>query len=155
MEYMFTNPSFFANPNQPVRQWLYLFTHCILKSRNEAVVEGMGCVLDNHAAPGRHLQMEQFTAEAMIHWNGPAAHQCENFLTLALNDYFGPTAWNFHRTYGQPKVTSRCTHRGKCCTGILLVRSTRASSHGGTSRTIASSVRVRLSVQYHSESYAL
>jgi len=92
MEYMFTNPSFFANPNQPVRQWLYLFTHCILKSRNEAVVEGMGCALDNHAAPGRHLQMEQFTAEAMIHWNGPAAHQCENFLTLALNDYFGPTA---------------------------------------------------------------
>ena len=57
MEYMFTNMSFYANPEQSVRQWLYLFNHSILKTRCEAVVEGMGCVVDNHAAPERRLTL--------------------------------------------------------------------------------------------------
>jgi hypothetical protein len=102
MQYMFTTKSFYADPSKPVRNWLYLFNHCVLKARCEAVVEGMGCVLDKHADPQRHLTMDKYTAEAMIHWNGPAAHECENFLTLALNEHFKstrmPREQRFHHT---------------------------------------------------------
>ena len=42
--------------------------------------------------------MDKFAKEAMIHWNGPATHECEHFLYLALNEHFGDTPWNFHST---------------------------------------------------------
>jgi hypothetical protein len=45
-----------------------------LKTRCEAVVEGMGGVLDIHADKRRHLPMNKSLAEAMIHWNGPLSH---------------------------------------------------------------------------------
>lgn len=104
MEYMFNTPSFFADPAHPVKFWLHLFNHCILKTRCEAVVEGMGCVLDNHADPIRHLSMDKFTKEAMIHWNGPSTRECEDFLEAALNEHFGDRPWNFHRTGQDPSV---------------------------------------------------
>ena len=97
MEYMFTTSSLCADPAHPVKSWLYLFNHCILKTRCEAVVEGMGCVLDQHADPQRHLSMDQFTAEAIIHWNGLATQECDHYLYLALNEHFGNKPWNFHR----------------------------------------------------------
>jgi hypothetical protein len=123
MQYMFTTKSFYADPSQSVKLWLHLFNHCILKSRCEAVVEGMGCVLDKHADSQRHLKIEKYTMEAMIHWNGPAAHECENFLTLALNEHFeGDSSWGKH-FYNQSNYNAVYPH------GPVLHRLMTAKQH--------------------------
>ena len=120
---MFTTKSFYADPSQSVKLWLHLFNHCILKSRCEAVVEGMGCVLDKHADSQRHLKIEKYTMEAMIHWNGPAAHECENFLTLALNEHFeGDSSWGKH-FYNQSNYNAVYPH------GPVLHRLMTAKQH--------------------------
>ena len=51
MEDLFTEESLYKD----IPDVLYLFTHCVLKTSNEAVVEGHGNIGDQHAAPGRHL----------------------------------------------------------------------------------------------------
>ena len=99
IEYMFTNKEFYeADPSRPVSLWLYFFTHMALKTRCEAVVEGMGGVLDIHADKRRHLPMNKSLAEAMIHWNGPLSHEADDFLKRALDKHFSGKPWNFHRT---------------------------------------------------------
>lgn len=50
---------------------LFLFQHCALKTRNEAVVEGMGSIVSMHADPRRGLSAEAYEKEAFIHYNGP------------------------------------------------------------------------------------
>lgn len=50
-----------------VEDWLFFFNHMVLKTSNEAVVESMGCILDRHAAGGRHLRQEAYAQESFIH----------------------------------------------------------------------------------------
>ena len=81
-----------------VEDWLYIVYHCALKSMNEAVVEGMGCIVDKHAAPERHLSMETYSKEAMIHYNAPLVHEAESFLVNSLDVMFEKNvkkAWHF------------------------------------------------------------
>ena len=77
MQYMFTDSTFETD----VTYWRYVLWHRAVKIMNEVGIEGMGCVVDKHAAPQRHLCMESYSIEAMIHYNGPAAHESESFLT--------------------------------------------------------------------------
>ncbi len=78
--------------------WLYLFNHCVLKTVNEAVVEGMGSVVDKHADGRRGLSQERYVMESIIDWNGPESHECESFLEAALNRHFKGEDWNFGST---------------------------------------------------------
>jgi hypothetical protein len=48
-----------------VSDWLLLFNHCALKTTNEAVVESMGCTLDVHANPVRHLEQDNYVKETV------------------------------------------------------------------------------------------
>ena len=64
--------------------WLYIFNHCVLKTVNEAVVEGMGSIVDKHAYPKRGLSQDRYVKESIIDWNGPQTHECEGFLCAAL-----------------------------------------------------------------------
>ena len=66
-----------------------LFNHMILKTANEAVTESMGCVIDIHASPNRHLNQLAYSDEALVHWNGPKVHEATVFLTRALNLWAG------------------------------------------------------------------
>jgi hypothetical protein len=94
MKFMFTSDVF----SNGVEDWLYMFNHCALKSMNEAVVEGMGCIVDQHAAPERHLSMETYSKEAMIHYNAPMVHEAESFLKDSLDVMFEKNVkkgWHF------------------------------------------------------------
>jgi hypothetical protein len=58
----------------------------------------MGGIIDQHAAPGRHLEPEEYARESYIHWNGPPLHRADALLVAALNHYFkapGPAYWKF------------------------------------------------------------
>ena len=75
--------------------WLYIFNHCVLKTVNEAVVEGMGSIVDKHADPKRGLSQDRYVKESIIDWNSPQTHECEGFLCAALNKHFKGEDWNF------------------------------------------------------------
>jgi len=94
MKFMFTSDVF----SKGVEDWLYMFNHCALKSMNEAAVEGMGCIVDQHAAPEKHLSMETYSKEAMIHYNAPMVHEAESFLKDSLDVMFDKNVkkgWHF------------------------------------------------------------
>jgi hypothetical protein len=67
---------------------LYLLSHCMMKTVNEAVVESMGCTVDQHANEGRHLSNNKYSMEAMIHRNGPPLHLADSLIKTALDRYF-------------------------------------------------------------------
>ena len=54
-----------SNLYDGVGEWILLFQHCALKVVNEAIVEGMGSVLDRHCAGGRHLPIERCVARGV------------------------------------------------------------------------------------------
>ena len=60
MQYMFTDNTFQTG----VTYWRYVFWHCALQIMIEAVIEGMGCVVDKHAAPQRHMCVESYSIDA-------------------------------------------------------------------------------------------
>lgn len=94
MHELFERPGLYAN----VHDWLYIFELCAVKSSNESVVESMGNIIDQHAAPGRHLNPEEYAREAFIHWNGPQLHRADRFLAASLNRHFKvswPGGWRF------------------------------------------------------------
>ena len=91
MKVIFTDARFYVG----CHDWLYLFNHCVLKIVNEAVVEGMGSVVDSHAIGKRGLSHDRYVKESIIDWNGPQSHECEGFLTAALNKHFKGEDWNF------------------------------------------------------------
>eukprot|EP00959_Pyramimonas_sp_CCMP1952_P405251 8493602-Pyramimonas_sp.AAC.1 len=100
MQAVFTQARFYDG----VGDFLYLFNHCVLKTPNESVVEGMGSVLDRHASPARgSLAAELYAKEATVHWNGPVTHEAESFLTKALNKHFDGKEWRFWHTYGRDR----------------------------------------------------
>jgi hypothetical protein len=63
--------------------WLYVFELCATHTSNEAVVESMGAVIYQHAAPGRGLGPE-YARDAFIHWNGPKVHHADDLISAAL-----------------------------------------------------------------------
>ena len=67
---------------------MYLLSHCILKTVNEAVVESMGMVVDVHADPRRHLSSEKYVEEAVVHRNGPPLAQAGPMIKAALDFWF-------------------------------------------------------------------
>ena len=77
--------------------WLHLYSHMVMKTANESVVESMGSKLDIHGSSSRHLQLKAISQETFIHWNGPVPHRAKAFLLEALADRFGggPGKWHF------------------------------------------------------------
>jgi hypothetical protein len=77
--------------------WLHLYSHMVMKTTNESVVESMGSKLDMHGKSSRHLTLRAISQETFIHWNGPVPHRARDFLVLALNQRFkgGPHKWHF------------------------------------------------------------
>lgn len=70
---------------------LWMFEQCALKVRNEAVVEGMGSIVNLHADPRRHLSAEAYNKEAFIHYNGPPLPKARDIIKEALTHYFAET----------------------------------------------------------------
>jgi len=101
MAVVLTQPKFYSiAPN-----YLYLFQHCALKGVPEAVVEGMGCVWDSCAMPGRHLSFEAGAQEAVVCWNAPRPYhpECDAFLARALTRYFEGGRWHFTHSCAETK----------------------------------------------------
>ena len=94
MKDVFTTPALRCG----VGDFLYLFQHCALKTANEAVVEGMGSIVDRHADPRRGLSPDHYTMEAVIHFNGPLMHEADDLLRAALDRFFNGKDWHFTQT---------------------------------------------------------
>ena len=101
---------------------MYLFEHCALKTRNEAVVEGIGSIVNMHADGRRGLEAGAYEKEAFIHFNGPPLVQADAIIKEALDLHFEGKPWHFKKespealaTYmGQlSKVLER--HKGEKC----------------------------------------
>ena len=71
------------------------FQACALKSRNEAVVEGIGSVVNIHADSRRGLSANKYSMEAFIHWNGPTLPAADGVVKSALDIYFEGKPWHF------------------------------------------------------------
>lgn len=67
MKAVFTDKQFYSG----VGGILSLIEQCVLKTHNEAVVEGMGSIVHRHADPQRHLSLEAYNMEGFIDYNGP------------------------------------------------------------------------------------
>jgi len=74
---------------------LYAFEQCALKIRNEAVVEGMGSIVNLHADGRRGLNAQAYVQEAFIHVNGPMIDKADGLVTEALDIHFGNKPWHF------------------------------------------------------------
>ena len=100
-----------------------LFQLMATKTRNEAVVEGMGSVWDKVNDPQRHPGFVTGAEEAVIAYSAPpcAAPEAEDFLRRALEKKFGTTAWakNFvhhdksrdTNLFGESKVIKKVRER--------------------------------------------
>ena len=70
-------------------QILYLLQHCVLKSKNEACVEGYGSTIERHASKLRgNQEQENYAAEAFLHINGPLLHEADDLIKRALDLFF-------------------------------------------------------------------
>ena len=85
MKYLFTDKRLYSD----VEDFVFLYNHMALKTANEAIIESMGCIVDLHASPQRHLKQLDYSNEALIHWNGPRPHEAKHFLAAALDMHFG------------------------------------------------------------------
>ena len=77
---------------------MWVFEHCVLKTRCEAVVEGMGSVVNLHANGRRGLTAEKIEMEAYIDWNAPRLHEADDIIKEALDDHFKGKPWHFFQT---------------------------------------------------------
>jgi hypothetical protein len=96
---------------------MYLINHLWLKSKCEAVVEGMGGIVSLHGDKSRtSLRQELTEIEALVHYNFPplASSSAEVLMKEVLNDYFtGPDGkqrpWHFeHATTEDGATSSLC-----------------------------------------------
>lgn len=85
VEWVFTQARYYDG----CRDFLYAFQLVAAKTSNEAVVEGMGAVLDIHADPKRHLTHDHMVAETLIHYNGPVPWESDSVVKAALSLLFG------------------------------------------------------------------
>ena len=74
---------------------LYAFEQCALKIRNEAVVEGMGSIVNLHADGRRGLSSDAYVQEAFIHVNGPMIDKVDGLVKEALDRHFKGKPWHF------------------------------------------------------------
>lgn len=74
--------------------FLWIYQWFVLKTANEAVVEGMCSVIAKHARPERGLAFERYAKEAMLVWNMPDAAESHDFLSDALNYHFRGSRYN-------------------------------------------------------------
>ena len=107
------------------REFLYLFQMMAAKTRNEAVVEGMGSVWDKVNDPQRHPGFVTGAEEAVIAYSAPpcAAPKAEDFVRRALDHKFGGKGWskNFVHTdasrdtnlFGESKVIKKVRERAQ------------------------------------------
>ena len=66
------------------------FCHCALKMPPESVVESMGKTVADHGDIKRgNIDIETYTEEAVIHWNGPPPTQSKRICIEALKAMFG------------------------------------------------------------------
>ena len=95
-----------------VHDYLYLFEHCAAKTMCEAVVEGMGSVIDKASRPDRHLGLEEATEEAIIAYSAPQPWHPEarEFIRHSLNDVFGGDRWDFTHHDGRVERTTPWQH---------------------------------------------
>lgn len=97
MQSVFTDPRF--SPGNDCGDFLWFFQNCVLKTRNEAVVEGMGSVLSSHADPVRGLTAKAIAEETFIAYNGPPVPSATGIVKAALTHYFGEgKPWHFVQT---------------------------------------------------------
>jgi len=103
---IWTTPAFYEG----IEDLMYLINHLWLKSKCEAVVEGMGGIVSLHGDKSRgRLRQELTEIEALVHYNFPplASRACEVLIEEVLNHYFtGPDGkqrpWHFeHATADQ------------------------------------------------------
>ena len=76
---------------------MYVFEHCALKTRNEAVVEGIGSIVNMHADGRRGLSAEAYEKEAFIHFNGPPLPKADGIIKEALDIHFEGKPWHFKK----------------------------------------------------------
>ena len=75
---------------------LYLFQHCALKTSNEAVVEGIGNIVNMHADRRRGLSSDAYEREAFIHYNGPPLCKADGLIKEVLDIHFDEgKPWHF------------------------------------------------------------
>ena len=79
-------------------------------------MEGMGKIVDDHAAPNRHLALENYAKEAMIDWNAPKVTHAEPYLRECLDHKFVAqhSKWNFmaeNSKFSASGTTSAVIHR--------------------------------------------
>jgi len=92
--------------------FLRVYNHCMLKTTNEVVVEGMCKLISKQADKGYACVamlaiflplnrpcisfLTRYANEAKIVWNGPFLHEVDEFLKECLNHYFGEgKKWHF------------------------------------------------------------
>jgi hypothetical protein len=114
MEHMFTESGFFTG----VHDWLYLFNHMVLKTMNEAVIEGQGKFMNMHGTSVRNPTHTTLVMEAMLHYQGPHPAKCEAFLIRALDLHFAKnkdttqgSKWHFLPVKGQATYTREFTSK--------------------------------------------
>ena len=73
---------------------LHIYCMTILKTANEAVVEGMCGFVDKHAEGQRGLSFVMYAYEAIVHFNMPAQNKCSLFIKDALRLYGEATQHN-------------------------------------------------------------
>ena len=84
---IWTTPVFYEG----IEDLMYLINHLWLKSKCEAVVEGMGGIVSLHGDKSRtSLRQELSEIEALVHYNFPplASSSAEVLMKEVLNDYF-------------------------------------------------------------------
>ena len=68
----------------------------LCKTPNQAVVESMGSMLQNHMKPERNANQTAFTADMHIDKNGPVVSRADHHLSASLNHWFGSRMrWHF------------------------------------------------------------
>ena len=128
MSVLFTQPQYYEG----IEDWLYLFNHMILKAGCESVVESMGCIIDQHAAGGRHLDPTKYSMEAVIHWNGPKLHHAKSLLHEALDLHFGQKGWHFEgKTEGDRLVSRNSNWKVSKVVDRLMAEESRLSFMNG------------------------
>ena len=77
---------------------LSVFDQCALKICNEAVVEGMGSIVNMHADRRRGLSAQKYASESFVHYNGPPLPKADGIIKAALDIHFGGKPWHFTQT---------------------------------------------------------
>lgn len=78
---------------------MWLFESCTLKTRCEAVVEGIvGSIVNVHANGRRGLTADMIEMEAYMDWNAPPIDKAKDIIKEALDHHFKGKRWHFFQT---------------------------------------------------------